>query len=47
MKRISMLIVLSVLLYSCKVQDPSKCTDYTGPKECIKFPSGREIYWGD
>ena len=32
----------SVLLYSCKVRDPVKCIDYTGPNECIKFPDGSE-----
>ena len=42
MKRILMLILLSVLLYSCKVRDPVKCIDYTGPNECIKFPDGSE-----
>ena len=37
-----MLIVLSVLLYSCKVRDPYKCTEYIGPNECIKFFDGSE-----
>ena len=42
MKRILMLIVLSVLLCSCFISNPKKCTEYTGPNECIKFSDGSE-----
>ena len=42
MKRILMLIVLSVSLCSCFTSNPRKCTEYTGPNECIKFPDGSE-----
>ena len=42
MKRILMLILLSVLLYGCMSKSIVDCTEYKGPNECIKFPSEKE-----
>ena len=47
MKRILMLIILSVLLCSCFSLNPHKCIDYTGPKKCVRFHDGVEEVWGD
>ena len=45
MKRILMLILLSVLLYGCMSKSIVDCTEYKGPNECIKFYDGREAIW--
>ena len=47
MKRILMLILLSVLLYGCMSKSIVDCTEYTGSKRCIRFYDGEEAILGD
>ena len=46
MKKMLILLILSTVL-SCTSKSIVDCTEYTGPKKCIKFFDGSEIYWGD
>ena len=45
MKKILILIILTILLTSCFVKDPYKCLDYQGDKKCMRFVDGDEIIW--
>ena len=45
MKKILILIILTILLTSCFVKDPYKCIDYQGDKKCVRFYDGQEAVW--
>ena len=45
MKKILILIILTILLTSCFGAEPIECIDYKGDKKCIRYLDGEEIIW--
>ena len=45
MKKILILFILIILLTSCFIREPYKCTKYQGDKKCVKYLDYEEIIW--